>query len=112
MSDIDYVSFLLHTITIREEMGSRDRKLEKRGEISYRSTTREEQMRYESEDTDRWIINLEANRKKDGKTQTMYVGVQGRRGFNNGWWCGGSELGWDEEGGPSTRKDKKWIKWI
>ena len=33
MSDIDYVSFLLHTITIREEMGSRDRNLEKGGDI-------------------------------------------------------------------------------
>ena len=77
MSDIDYVSFLLHTITIREEIGSRDRNLEKGGRYHIVSTTWEEQMRYESEDAGLWIINSKANRKKDKETQTMYAGGAG-----------------------------------
>jgi len=71
-------------------------------------------MGYESEDTDGWVINIEANRKKrSGKHRLCMWGMRSRCGVDSRRWRSGESVPrWDGEGNPCTRKDKKGIKWI
>lgn len=83
----------------------------KEGRYHTVSTTREGggQMKYESEGTDRWVINLEANWERDTETQVADVGNAGvgvaSMCVMEGWQIGAG-VG-REEREPCTRKDKK-----